>query len=1058
MGDVYTAADPIRLLETEGIVVLPGPAPASDSARVAYNFLPLDLPAEWRLRRLEAAPMGESLRVEEDLPTPADSDGGTQLAISGSKTFSVEMGSRQDLSLEQTLDLTVTGHVTSNVKVQAILTDRETPLQPEGTTRELDDLDQVFLRVEAPNGSLDLGDLVVEETGLRLASFQRVVEGATGRGRLGKVEGWGVGAVTRGQFRQIQFFGTEGRQGPYDLLGGDDEAIIVAGSEKVWFDGSLLQRGETEDYVIDYAKGELVFTSRRAVTEQSEIAVDFEISLEAYRRSLYGASLAASRPDGRRVEILYLAERDDRGEPLGLVLSPSERDLLREVGDGSRPELDSGVQYVGPLMGDYEKVEADSLPHPIFRYMGPDGGSYDVSFIEVGQGSGDYEARVEEGGTVFDYVGADKGRFKPGRPVPRPRSLEVGDVAIGWSEGDLEARAEGAFSRLDRNTLSPSGDGDNVDGAYDVSAGWKTPELTVSGESLGHVRLRAYARQIGSRFESPGRLRDGFYEQEWNAVEGTLTGRERQAGGGLDVVSGSRLQIGGDLERLSSWSGFSADKWSARAQYGGPVRLSAGLSRVRSTDEEDRPGTRATESLGVSGTRGGGSLQIDYRRERSERGEGQGRTGTEFRDIDVAARRGRSGEGLSIRTRVNWRRRWSLAGTDTARETDGLTTELEGGWSGSRSVQTNLLLTRRDLRSYGQAPDRTTHLGRLSVSQSHWNGAWTSQWRAEATAQAADVREQIIAFVGEGLGHYDALGRYVGVGDHEVFFRETGGDEIHSVVDVSGRWTLTPERATARSSAGPAALGVRAWREAQWTSYVRAGAESPGDLGELLRRPSSWWRAGGRAVRGQGEIRTDLRLLTRSQIFSPTLRWESRSAVVRTASASEDLRRTRDFEIHGISSPAERLRLEGRQSWFRESLFRRVESETVLEDEETLRRTRTELTAVLRVSRILRLRSQGARSREGLEGERTRDLWELTPGLVVNLPGGRAEIRARRIWESGDASTTRLFDLERPGWTTRATADVRIQSSVDLNLWIEDRRPDAGTANLSSRVSLRAFF
>lgn len=1047
-----------RVDEAEGLLILSRPAPESQSVRVAYRYLPLELPADWSHRILTPTVPGEAPRVEEGRRKPPSSSRDTQLQISGSKTFSVELGTNQDLSVDQTLDLSITGRVASDINVQAILTDRETPLQPEGTTRELEDLDQVFLRVEAPGAQLDLGDLEVQESRLRLASFQRQLEGASGRVRVGSLEGWGVGALTRGQYRQMQFFGQEGKQGPYRLLGPEeDEGIVVAGSEVVWLDGARMQRGEAEDYIIDYSTGELTFTSRRVITEQSEVVIDYEASLEAYRRSLFGLALRTPEPEsGALLSVLYLHEGDNRGQPLGLVISDSERSLLEDVGDGTSPELDSGISFVGPGLGDYEKVEVDSLPEPIFLYAGPDSGSYRVSFIDVGAALGSYADSTQGGVRIFFFVGEGKGSFKPGRPVPRPKSLEVGDVALSWEKGPLQLQAEGAFSRYDENTFSSRDDGNNVDGAFDVSTRFRTPSLSLSGRPLGHFEARIRARQVGSHYESPGRIREGFFEQEWNASEGTLTGRERERGVGLDFVS-ERFRAGGDWERLSAWNGFGATRLGTEFSFMGPVRLTGQLRRVDSEDEKGRPGERQTERLGLEARRGPFLVDVDYTRERSHVGDGPERGGLQFRDIDVTARRGRMDRGLSLRARVNFRRRWRIQGDRDKRETDGLTTELETGWSRSAAFRANLLFVRRDLKSFGTSPGRTTHLGRLQVSQSAWGGALNSQWRAEATSQTSQVRTRDITSVGEGMGHYDAFGRYVGVGGYEVFFRETGEEQLQSVFDMTGRWTVAPGRRTKGSEGSD--LGRRLWRESEWTAYLRARSESPEDLGRILRDPSRWWGRNGKATTGQGEARTDLRLFSRSQTFSPTLRWEIRSRVARTGETSEERRDTRSFQIQAVGSPRERLRLEGRQSWSTETLTNRVFIDEVIEDRQRLERTRTEATAVYRLTRPLRLRLQSARSGERFaDRNEERSLWEVTPGLVLNLAGGRGELRVRRTWETGEYTRSRIFDLDRPGWTTRATADIKVQSAVDLSLWLEDRRPDEGEKTFTSRVSLRAFF
>ena len=57
----------------------------------------------------------------------------------------------------------LSGKLSNDIEVVAALTDENTPIQPEGNTATLDELDKVFIQVKHPNVTGTFGDYELQE-------------------------------------------------------------------------------------------------------------------------------------------------------------------------------------------------------------------------------------------------------------------------------------------------------------------------------------------------------------------------------------------------------------------------------------------------------------------------------------------------------------------------------------------------------------------------------------------------------------------------------------------------------------------------------------------------------------------------------------------------------------------------------------------------------------------------------------------------------------------------------------------------------------------------------
>jgi hypothetical protein len=470
---------------------------ARDTLFVSYRTYPFRFDDVYRRRAPDTPRATDSAAVavvEEESSDSAvfDPFAGVDIQRSGSISRGVVGGTQRDVSVESGLRMQLQGEVADSVFVRALLTDENTPIQPEGTTQRLQDFDRVFMSVDAPHGTARLGDVDVDLGGGTFGQFRQKVQGAAVRsdglgGGMGLATGEAMafGAVSRGQFRTQDIEPIDGVQGPYRLRGpnGEDAIIVVAGSERVYLDGERLTRGQTEDYVIDYTQAELTFTADRLITDDRRITVEFQYSTTQFTRTLVGGRATAGAWRGNdgapRLQLGATVVRQADGRDFQTAFDLSRQDSLRlvQAGDGRavrsgarRVQFDSEAPYVHyrrepiPTPGgesDTIFVALDAAPAtgtPVYR----------VRFTRVGTGQGAYRRSGQRtNGIVYEYVGEGAGAYLPVQPLPSPTRQRLVDLtgSIEPVPG-LEVFGEWAGSLNDENRFSDRDAGDDRGGAY----------------------------------------------------------------------------------------------------------------------------------------------------------------------------------------------------------------------------------------------------------------------------------------------------------------------------------------------------------------------------------------------------------------------------------------------------------------------------------------------------------------------------------------------------------------------------------------------------------------
>ncbi|MBP6810825.1 MAG: hypothetical protein KA138_04870, partial [Saprospiraceae bacterium] len=317
--------------------------PECSKILVRYRVLPFNLGA--KISRLDTVAIRRRINadaIEFDYepyqPTkPLWEQSG--LSSSGAYTRGLSFGNSQNLVFNSNLNLQLNGKLGNDLELTAALSDNTIPLQPDGTTRQLQEFDRIFIQLKRKNATLTAGDfdltrpegyfsnyfkrlqgamVTVESLKLKVSSSKFKVSSPKPQNQSSPnipisqypnipINLRAAAAISRGKFARQTIQGQEGNQGPYRLQGAEGERfiIVLAGTEKVFADGQLLRRGQEDDYTVDYNLGELTFTPRRLITKDIRIIVEFEYAVQTYLRSTLAANASWQMPRAKVFFNLY---------------------------------------------------------------------------------------------------------------------------------------------------------------------------------------------------------------------------------------------------------------------------------------------------------------------------------------------------------------------------------------------------------------------------------------------------------------------------------------------------------------------------------------------------------------------------------------------------------------------------------------------------------------------------------------------------------------------------------------------------------------------------------
>ncbi len=495
---------------------------------------------------------------------------GEGIQTSGSIMRGIRFGNNQDISVNSSMNIQFTGELESGLMIEGAISDQTIPLQPDGTTSRIEEFDRIYLKVYRDNFAVQAGDIELRSTAISpMFSVSRNIQGIAYKGLF---EGGDRGtdtlmvttavAVPKGKFSRNAVNGSEGNQGPYRLSGatGEPHIIIIAGSERVYVDGILLQRGEDQHYTIDYNLAELTFTHRMPINRSSRIIVEFEYSERSYARFTTYANVHQVKGKWKWYFSAF-SEQDGKNQPFDQELTENQKRLLSEIGDNIDLAFYAQADSVAfdPEIILYQQLDtlAGGVNYLIYSHStDPSNAFYRVYFSFMGQGKGNYKPDFgNANGRVYRWVapenGIPQGSYEPVKRLvaPQKRQMFTTGISRQLGKGTL-VKADYALSNTDLNTFS------SLDSKDDIGhSAMLTFNQRISADSISVWNIGGNLLKTTEGFRIIDRNRAAEFERDWSINQPLDGGDEQLIGLWVDYKNSQKVYTRLLLEdlRLGDW-------------------------------------------------------------------------------------------------------------------------------------------------------------------------------------------------------------------------------------------------------------------------------------------------------------------------------------------------------------------------------------------------------------------------------------------------------------------------------------------------------------------------
>lgn len=451
------------------------------------------------------------------------------IQYNGSFGRNLSFGNNQDVVLNSQFNLQMNGFISDSIEIAASITDNNIPIQPDGNTQQLNEFDKVWLQFKKKNWELNLGDLDIRKNELHFFNFYKRLQGASfsthNSWKKNKNDFLISAAIAKGKFFRNVFQGQEGNQGPYRLQGANNELffIILGGTERVFIDGELMQRGEDQDYTINYNTAEISFTPKRMITKDKRIQVEFEYADRNYLNSMIVINNKTEFGEKLKINIALYNNSDAKNSTINQTLDNKQKNFLSQIGDSIQqayyPVFSIDSFSTSKILYAKRLVVYPGGSDSIYVYSThPDSAKYSLQFIDVGLGNGNYISFFNgANGKVYKWVqpiaGKPQGNFEPAIFLATPKKLQMMAASVDYIiNKNSNVLTEFAVSNYDINTFSSKNKENNV------GFGFKTlfnNSSFVTAKKNIQVQTQIGYEFVDKNFKSLERLRSVEFYRDW---------------------------------------------------------------------------------------------------------------------------------------------------------------------------------------------------------------------------------------------------------------------------------------------------------------------------------------------------------------------------------------------------------------------------------------------------------------------------------------------------------------------------------------------------------------